>query len=339
MKFADFADFGVPFLAFRSLVANSFATLLAMIACAPPLLAQQDPTAEQPKKADSQSAPRQMEIIPLKYAPAHEVAVVIGQSFRGVNVAVDERSNSVIISYAERSALDQVGMLISQIDRPVQPRESSDAVVEFFRLPHGLETHVNTILGSAKGLVGRDSSVSIAANTLVFRGSKEDYEHVRSLFSALEHDSSGSGQSGQPVTLSFYVLAAGDAPGKQATPEALKSVTAALAESGFPSMSLLAPLQINSAPSGREFELSASPDTETDVRVRGVLSASSVDEVEMRFEGEVVAATGGDRHKALQVSSTIHMRLGEYVVLAAAPTGGTPHRSLAIVVRAMPAAK
>lgn len=335
MLFADFRrmSFVPPFKALRI-------PLLLTLLAAPPVLAQIDPTAQQPKKSQPDTTPKVMQIIPIKHALAHELAGVVSQSMRvGVNVAVDERTNSLIVSAMDQSQLEQIRVLIEEIDRPAAQREQTDTIAQFFRLPRGMERHVNSIRDAAQDLVGRGSSVSIAASTLVFRGSPESLERIRSLMEALQNDAPEAGAASHPVTFSFYVLASGEAANKTPAPEALKSVTGALAESGFPSMYLLAPLQINSSTSNDQFELTASADAQTDVRIKGVVSASGENGLQLRFDGSVVAMVDTSRRTALEVNSTIQMRLGEYVVLAAAPTAGMQYRSLAIVVRAMPAAR
>lgn len=278
-----------------------------------------------------------MRVVPLAHTEANGIASVVSKAFDGaVGIAVDARTNSLIVSVAEESAIDPVLKLITQLDVAVSNRQPDSSVVEFFPVPGVRGDAAMQLLNAATSLVSRDTRVSLAAQSLlVARGEREDLMRVRELVARL--DAEQPARSGS-VTLSFYVLSAADESGKGNLPDALTGVGAALSENGFLAMSLLAPLQIDASLAGPGFELRGRAAEQTEVQIKGALSGDGAN-LQLKIDSSVATTSGTTRATLLDITTTINVRMGEFVVLAAAPAGGTPFKSMALVVRVTPAAK
>jgi type II secretory pathway component GspD/PulD (secretin) len=96
--------------------------ILPILACGVLLgTACRAPHATSQRSSPEAKAPAAMQVVPLRYAKASEVAFALQKAVSGGRVVADERTNSVIVSTKSEAELAQILTCIQQLDVEVRP--------------------------------------------------------------------------------------------------------------------------------------------------------------------------------------------------------------------------
>lgn len=274
----------------------------------------------------------------LNHCEPDEIARVIDQVGIGVAVAVDSNSNSIIL----RGPVDALGMaekLLKKLDQP-ERSDAADAGVAFIEVQNRDAEEVLHLVRENRRHTGARIGADPANQLIVVNGSHSDIEMVRSLVAQFDKPKAS-------LTLSFFFIQGSTGAmdddeleyAVEELPESLRAVGAALAKNGFSHLTLLAPLTANAQENAR-------------FSSRGFLGDGIEEGLEFHVAGKIRRGTQSDSARieiAAEVVKTLPMldrritlfgaettlliKLGDYVILAAAPSTLAGNEALALVVR------
>ena len=298
----------------------------------------------------SRNADQIIEIITLEHTKANSIVRIVG-SVSGARVVADSRTNSLIIA-GSAEIVAKVKTLVGQLDIAVRAGSKTDRVTRYFETTLPIDDSTLELVDS---IISEGTSIAADGKLLIVQGSIQDLEEVEALVNKLNETAAtrkSPFESANPRTIqtNFYFISMSlrdDAPAEDAAPlpSALKAVTAALAESGFYNPSLLAPLfvSVKEVTRGDRFQINGQADNIT-IRVHGnVRTTGSPDSVEMGVSAKLTASqyenVSGSPGRIVNrtifdIDTRLNVKLGDYVVLAAAPSSSGDGRAIALVVRA-----
>jgi hypothetical protein len=332
---------------------RGFVALVAslMIAITAPTLAQTPKSKPEDRSAATQpDGDGEIRVFPLAYASPRELSRVVAASLalRRLSVAVDDRSNSLIVSAAP-DVLADVEALVRVLDHDTgAPRKVSP---EYFSLP---SPATPDLLNALKMVVSDQARVSAAENLLVVVGTEQDYRAASELVQRVTDLRGRPRSDARGLQVSFYFLRTSIGPDKSARageraaalPEGMKPAISALGESGFQNAELLAPLSVQTGVGSEPFELRGSAPHIEQIGIKGFATPlAGQDAVELRIEtslsarvptNEVIDPSGNIKQynikQIFSLQTTIQARLGDYLVLAASPSQ-PGEDAIALVVR------
>jgi hypothetical protein len=278
-----------------------------------------------------QDQPVEIRVIPLENASAQAIMVALKHMSLKVNSATEPNTNSVILQGAP-SALDQAVELISRLDVSTGGRVMGTRI---FEIRH---RNAESVAELAFQLVsGPRSRIAVDdVNQLVIvKGSDADIAACAELFERVDRPQ-------LPLQLSFYFMegriGAGGSGGSGASengflPESLKPVADAMRENGFLDLKLRAPLTTR-VQEGESFKLDgASGEVGAGhwiFELRGSAERAAPGEsTRLEIRGDVESPD--EERDLFSVETTLVAPFGEFVVLAATPSGGDS--AIALVVR------
>lgn len=298
-----------------------------------------------------------IEIITLKTLSPENAVVMLEEVLPGpTRFATDASTNSIILSASEQT-IQKAKQIIAELEslqreRGVKsplpnPRGAAPKRIEYKLVPFHLD---DSFLSFASSTISRHSRVYAATERLLLiHGTDEDIKKVAALVDAASASRGSRGGLERDLVVSFFFLAAqtsGSRPAggseknlPQALQEALQPAAAALARNGFLRPTLLAPLIVSVNRAERKFHLYGSSPKLDRIQVEGEATAGPDDKsVELTVSIELVARKQvGDNvvsQTVFELQTTLTARLGEYIILAAAPAAAQPDiEAIALVVR------
>ncbi len=294
---------------------------------------------------------RELSAIPLKHIPAHDAAALVHQAVRGdYDVAVDSRSNSLLVSSSEQMAR-QISEMLSMVDVPL------DAGPRVAYFTPEVPIH-DDLIAAAKAVCSRDARILPVGNVLVVHGSAKDTDAVGELLERVQLGASLRRRPANAVDISFHFISARLQPTQNAQPGAslpppLADVADALAANGFHTPRLLAPVVVRASATNEPFSVRGTASGDLQIEIEGSVSpASDPHAVQLRVDSRLVdriqrpvgpaGAAGGRPATALvpesvfELETSITARMGEYVVLAASPSRASDVEAVILVVRVDP---
>jgi hypothetical protein len=225
---------------------------------------------------------------------------------------------------------------VPAIDVPgSSPASSAATFLRFQHYPvHDLMDLVRTV--APKGRVGIDE----VNQTLVINAGEPAVAAVRELLHQIDRPL-------QSVSMQFFFLRAAKpgADGKQpALPQALQPVAQTLAENGFSRPTLLAPI-IVVAEEGSRFESRSVLHVETEGWNNELLNFEVAGSVRLQSSGGIAhlaleakvaglsRAWANDVEPAFELQTSLALKVGQYLVLSAAPSSTLAGDGVALVVR------
>lgn len=285
-------------------------------------------------------------VVQLHHADAAEATDLIRSTLR-CRSGVDARTNSVVIS----GPADQVAaaeQMLAKLDVPAS--EDADESSALVRLGRGSSDRIMDLIRTQ---LSRRTSVAFDPDTglLALRGSAAEIQAVREFITQMEaqaDEENGRTRPTPAVRVSFFFLIAqtdpenqGDANSRPPAPDALSPAVDVLQENGFYRPALLMPLLVH-VESDEGYNVSGRTDldgTPLVVEINGDAEiASSGDTANLYVNASIVEDTesGEGGKQVFEIGSRLSARIGDLVVLAAAPIadGGL---ATALVVRIVPA--
>lgn len=302
----------------------------------------------------SRNADQVIEIITVEHTEAKSIARIV-ESISGARVVADSRTNSLIIA-GSAEIVAKVKTLVGQLDIAVRAAQKTNRMTQFFETTLPID---NSTLELVDSVISEGTSIAADGKLLIVQGSPQDLKEVEALVNKLNETAAtrkSPFESADPrsIQTNFYFISMSfdkSAPAKDAAPlpAALTLVADALAENGFYNPSLLAPLFVNAkeVSRGDNFQISGQAG-DIKIRVSGRVGQSgSPDSVEMSVSAELTApyfhvtsSADGETRKLrgyqsmFDIETRLNVTLGDYVVLAAAPSSSGDGRAIALVVRA-----
>lgn len=281
-----------------------------------------------------------IQVLPVKHANAHEILRVFQPLGLSVSVAVDTTSNSLVVR-GPSAAVTAAAELAASLDRPSEAPSAGDPV--FIQVKHRdvddvfQLIHQNYDIGKTR--VGADP----VNHLLMVTGNQTDAARIRAFVERIDTPKA-------PLRLTFFFIRgeivnegnAADAAGSGAAlPPKLAPVAAVLAETGFANMELSAPLTTNTT-EDNDFSAGGrlaggSNGGALEFLVEGTVRPSPQPghaRIEVRGEVHFLPTGEAPASTLFRVETTLITRLGDYVVVAAAPSSMTSGEALALVVRA-----
>ncbi|MCH7872982.1 MAG: hypothetical protein IID33_14905 [Planctomycetes bacterium] len=303
----------------------------------------------------SQKADQVIEIISLEHTEANSVVRIV-QNIIGSRVVADSRTNSLIIS-GTTEIVARVKTLVAQLDIEVRAAANTDRQTRYFETTLPID---GSTLKLVHSIISKGTRIAADGKMLVVQGSQQDLAEVAALVKKLNETAATrkspiESASPRSIQTNFYFISmslvkGASTKGAAPLPAALKPVADALAENGFYSPSLLAPLFVNAkeVSRGDNFQISGQAG-DIKIRVRGSVGQSgSPDSVEMSVTAELtvpkfvegISSKGvkfrqrSGSQSLFDIETRLNVKLGDYVVLAAAPSSFGDGRAIALVVRA-----
>ncbi len=311
----------------------------------------------------SQEKPSIVRVFQLKHLDPHETmstlrGVLSGSALRG---AVDDRTNSVIIT-ADQETMQQAEDLIQVLEdtaanAPVEDSHSeSEPDLVYFEFPAGV-SELAAVANSVYNVTDGCGTFEIVGGRLLVVSAEDDdcLKRVEELIGRyqeiLRQTSMDSGKK-QNYELSFFLLGL-DLDNVEVSygsqlPKALQGVGAALAENGFQSVRLIAPLSVPAVarvplpstgfakgqPKGTRYQVSGSTSQFSRIMCEGLIRVAE-DGLALTVQATVAAPreNAPKPSTAFALSTSLTIKPDEYYVLAVSPTS-TNVPNLALVVRA-----
>ncbi len=309
--------------------------------------AEQNQSAEPAEEASSEPEMAEIRVFRLKHAEPHSVARTVAELFskRHLAVAVDARLNALIVRDASGGLnLASVERLITDLDKPDDAEGLT--LTEIVKLKHRDAEDVVTVLRRSHEHMPVETGFDSASQSVLLTGRRDQVKELASLIDEIDKPQ-------EPIRLSFFFLKGqrdGEDPSasEQAIselPEELRPVGRSLVKSGFARPGLLAPLSANTMEDAR-FQTAGFISTGEhleglDLHINGrVRQGTRSGTTRVEIESEVIRAkrdpreAGVIRHAVFRLQTTLVAKLGDYVVLAAAPSSNeAANELLALVVR------
>jgi hypothetical protein len=290
-----------------------------------------------------------MRVLPLKHAPAVDVARILQEVYAGkeVRVAVDERANTVIVG-AKEDLLADAQRLIVILDTEQAQREPARTGTRIFRLANmAADQGLGEILKKVwTPPSGSRFALDPARNCVIASGSPAALQELESVLRELDV-APARGPGAEELQLRIVWLASD--PGRKDAdlgpppPDDLKEVVAELARVGVRDPHLVCQMIVNTSPDG-VFDMQGSARLETIpcvVNVSGEVAerAGGAPGVQIQFEAFRSDEPGGkpDRRANAPAICRLHTGIsappGHAVVLGVTPTDG---KTSAFVVQLLP---
>ncbi len=303
----------------------------------------------------SRSNDQVVEVVALKHTEAKSIARIVG-SISGARVVADSRTNSLIIA-GSADTVATVQSLVGQLDVEVRAALKTDRETRYFETTLPIDDSTLELVDS---VISEGTSIAADGKLLIVQGSLQDLQEVAALVKKLNETAATrkspfDSSNPRSIQTNFYFISMSLDKGASAKdaaplPAALAPVAAALAENGFFNPSLLAPLFVNAKEVSRrdKFEISGQAG-DISIRVSGSVGQSgSPDSVEMSVTAELTVpkfvegiSSKGVKYRTrsgvqslFDIETKLNVTLGDYVVLAAAPSSSGDGRAIALVVRA-----
>jgi len=306
-----------------------------------PQAAEQGTQSDVGQRGRASSTPAETQVLPIKHTVASDLAKVLMKLGGDVTVVPDESRNALVLR-GNLSALQSVRSLIEQLDIPGSASGDSERLtVRTFSVQHApLRELVQVLQNASRGQVtlGADER----SRTLVASGSE------RMIKATVEEVIRTIDQPRTSLELDFYFIRAAIGRNPQPDsrtllPASLGSVEKALREGGLDNLELMAPLRL-SVDEASVFSQKASFDMieqfAAEMRLQGSVSIAGGTEVyqcqlDADVKGIVRSASGGDlaSRELFSLQTRVSGRLGEYLVLAAAPATTPDREVIALVLR------
>ncbi|NOT02012.1 MAG: hypothetical protein HOP29_15465 [Phycisphaerales bacterium] len=279
-----------------------------------------------------------IQVIPVKHGNAHEILRVFQPLNLKVCVAVDGTTNSLVVRGAP-AAVASAAELTATLDRPSEAPNVGDPV--FIEVKHRDVEDLCAMIQKNFDLGSTRVGIDPINHLLIVNGNRDAAARIRALVERVDTPRA-------PLRLTFFfirgeilndgnVADAGSAP---ALPAKLRPVAAVLAETGFTNMELSAPLTTNAtedsffSAGGRL--AGGNSQGAMEFQVEGKVRPSSQPghaSIEVRGDVEFIPAEGSAPNTMFRAETTLVTRLGDYVVVAAAPSSLTSGEAMALVVR------
>jgi hypothetical protein len=242
------------------------------------------------------------------------------------------RVNKMIVQ-GSPSAIKAVELVIAELDQPLSPPTEAELMLtEFVSVGTYPLGDLERIAHTALPLDERTRiAVDEVNSRLVVGGSAKDVAAVRSLVANLDRPRS-------TYVVEFFFIRSGGDGGGVPLPKAMAPIASSLEQSGFGSLSLLAPMIVR-VDDGATFEQQArhalrhedGPE-QLDLRVR---SAREGESLRMELKGQMsgLPRRDGSSNASFEIDTELSIPEGRYVVLAAAPASTRDMDAVALVVR------
>lgn len=299
---------------------------------------------EAPKPAQRPEPPGgAIQVIQLSHVEAGAVEKVIHQL--GLPAAVASTSGEKLLIRGEEDVLRRISELVKTLDVPTT---TAGGKPEAYFIALG-NTSTATLMPAVQALLGERSRVALDSvnGLLVLNAEPGEIVAIKKLLATIDRPR-------VPVAVDFFFLRARigvqENGGERPLPSALAPIAKTLADNGFASLSLMAPVHV-AADMDREFKSESTLRIDNDGRVddlrfraSGVVRGSGGDEVELTLEAVMSGGydTPAGSKKAgdagFFIDTTIAARLGQYIVLAASPSSTAQGDAVALVARVTSAA-
>ncbi len=247
------------------------------------------------------------------------------------DVISDDTAGSLVVN-TTTPVHDEVARLIKLLDVSAKEESSTTAFISLIhRDARDIGHLVQPLINAKRTRVAADLTNQI----LVLKGLASDIAAARDLVKQLDRPA-------RMFRLSFIFLRAdvggGSAADLPELPKGLRDVADALSANGLSGLRLLAPLTVSveeKASYSSSGYLQPEDGASFDFRVKGdVLRGRATDDVTFTVRAEVVNGRGEFAREVFSARTTITAPLGDYVVLAAAPSSSGDGDAIVLVVRA-----
>jgi hypothetical protein len=298
------------------------------------------PAAPPSNRADA--GDRTLKVVTLKHADAHSVVSTLKQL--GVSLAASVTGPQTIVLHGYPPEVQKVmDTLIAAVDVP-GVAEGSARSAEIIPVRH---YPIQEIGGLARNVAPKSAlGIDEIRRTIVVNGSEDEKRAVRELLKQIDWPT-------RSAKVHFYFLRAaiGGATSEKETqlPPDLLPIGKTLAQNGFGRLSVIAPFVIG-VEEGQRFESKGRLHLDGDAvsaddltfNVQGVVRlAAGGDDASLSLRGRMGGQysrnkhmdTGTDAETVFELDTAVVTKLGNYVILAAAPSSTASGDAVALVVR------
>jgi len=302
------------------------------------ILSIQGARAEEPSKnktPDVASDQWSLEVVELKYANASNVASAIRQLASSTSVtALNEHT------LALSGQRNQIEALVAKVVHGVDVQDAPTSQADFVPVKN---YPVNELMPVLRTVAPRATfGIDEINRTVVVQGDERERKAVRLALQTLD-------QPSHSARLQLFFLrgdiSASPAAGETNFPSDLAPVGKTLNAAGFGHLSLLAPMII-AAQEGKTFESkarlrspSSTPEEDIEFNAKGTvrfLQPANTAQVNVAVSANgsyALGAEGGHAPTRFELETTVELKLGEYVLLSAAPSSSATGGAIALVVR------
>lgn len=275
-----------PYSCLVLLLVASLPTLAARPAGAQPVIRQEgqpvvsqkrQPVVVKQEKQPEPLKPRVM-LFPLKFANAGDVVQLTGALFEAgrINVAVDERTNSLIVRASDPDVFSAIEDLLKALDR-VPDKDQPE--IKIFSLRSRQEpSQLNALLGTVVSGSSTAFSIDPVRNLVIAKGDRESLASLEAVLMRLDEADSEEAAGGQILVRVVWLVSGLEK--QKATPEDLKEVIDELADIGVTDLSLAAQTVVST--------VSSTAGTTFQAEGRATLNAPT----ELQIEGHVAGRKG-----------------------------------------------
>ncbi len=275
-----------------------------------------------------QKGPREVRIFTLENASSKSTVNVLASLISDVDIAEDRRTNSIIVQGSPQS-LDDAGVIIGRLDAPTAQTSFISKVIDIqHRDALGVAGMLNRTIPSRSF----EANIDQSRQSLVLWGTVTDIELSERLIAQLD-------QPKDTLHLSFFFVEGrvGDgvmnASEGSPLPESLQDVAAVLVESGFPHLSLQAPLSTH-VQEGETFTLSGTKGRVVEDRVQYHIQGKierATPEGTTRLSVQASVNKVATGYGLVSIETSIVAVFDEYIVLTSAPSGSD--RAIALIIK------
>lgn len=286
-------------------------------------------------KPESSAAQDTLDVIPLKYTGAAELALVLKETLNRANVRIvpEERSNSLVVS-APVEMLGEVRALVARLDvRPKPPEEPKGRHLSVLPVgsirPQGDES----LLEVVRLALGQNGTFAIdpARKAVVVYADETGAKSVAEVLARLE---AGAARPAQDVQVRVVCLVQGDPDNNAMPPNDVKEVLPALARMGLDQPRLAAQTLVH-ASANRPFEALGVARVSGNSRqfdVSGVYSVQA-DAPSLAVKIGIWSAPQNNVIYQNRIETTIAAPPGNFVILGMTPSETT---TAAFIVQVLP---
>lgn len=316
--------------------------------------AQQTGAAQEPQPTPAgqvrtqRPAPEVIRVLPIKYGNAMELMNVGNSTGLNGRLTADSRSNSLVFA-GSNEELSRVEQLIAQLDRPMEKEAPSGISSRLVALQFRSSDELAKAAQMALELSDRSLRIlaDSARNNIIITGRESSMALADDLIRHLDTPT--------PTAQLEFALFHADLTrpvGAGSLPEDLANVGKELAKLGeYKLLGRLSTVALEREP----FEVEGSIGRELSVEISGMLVHAAADGVRLRLNARMwliradagvsgqspprtssqpTGARGGDSPIGeFRVQSTLIARIGDTVIVGAAPAGWKPGESAVLVVR------
>lgn len=276
-------------------------------------------------------------ILQLNHTHGRTIEIAIEALQLGVSVA--SIGDSTVILRGSAADIGTVSALIEQLDIP---SSSQEARLRTVFLPISTRPSKNLIVLLQTVVSGPQSEIAFDATSrmVVVRATDGEIQALRQLLAQIDRPA-------QSLTLQFFFIRANiGTEGENKLPAALRRIEKSLSENGFTELSLMAPITVAAeenqhfiSHAGVRNEDETSPRMEDlSLTIEGVARLQPQSKLvqltlEAHVRGTYRRALDSPAAAAFAIETTISMKLGSYVILAATPASTASGDAVALVVR------